>query len=506
MPHSAVTALVILRALCHRVRATLAPLGCPLFLALFCGHAAGASPTLAGCPMFPEDNVWNIAVDALPVDGNSAAYVATIGAAKTAHPDFGTVYDGAPNGVPYDVVHNQPKVDVIFDYADESDPGPYPIPSNATIEGGPSSSGDRHVLIVDGDACKLYEMFAAYPNGDGTWNAGSGAVYDLRSNALRPSTWTSADAAGLPILPGLVRYDEVAAGEIAHALRFTAPQTRSSFLWPARHEASSHAGAEYPPLGQRFRLKASVNIPGFGPNVQVILRALKKYGMLLADNGSSWYLSGAPDPRWSDDELHQIQQLHGSDFEAVDERSLMVDANSARTAAVTPPPTPETVTAVEFYRAAADHYFVTADPVEIGLLDSGAYAGWTRTRQTFAVYAPSASGSTGLSPVCRFYGRPEAGLDSHFYSAFPFECQLLATRFADAWIEESGNVFAVALPDSGDGTCPAGMRPLYRLFNNRTDINHRYTTSQAVQGQMVAAGWVAEGYGPHSVGMCVPGS
>jgi hypothetical protein len=473
---------------------------CALAIATTSGSAAGAAPTLAGCPMFAGDNVWNVAIDALPVDGNSAAYVATIGATKYAHPDFGTVYNGAPNGIPYTVVEgNQARVSVDFDYADESNAGPYPIPPGAPIEGGAQSAGDRHVLVVDRGACLLYELFAAYPNGNGSWHAGSGAVFDLRGYTLRPATWTSADAAGLPILPGLVRYDEVAAGEIAHALRFSAPQTRNAFVWPARHEASNLAGGAYPPMGQRFRLKATVDISTFGPNVQVILRALKKYGMFLADNGSSWYLSGAPDPRWGDDELHQIQQLHGSDFEAVDESSLMIDANSAQVA-----PTAAATVAIEFYRAAADHYFLSSDPAEIAKLDTGYFAGWTRTGQAFSVYAATDSALPNHSPVCRFYGRPEAHLDSHFYSASPAECQAVVDRFGSAWILESADVFAVALPDPVDGTCPGGLLSVYRIYNDRADVNHRYTTSLAIQAQMIAQGWIAEGYGPRAVAMCVP--
>ena len=287
-----------------------------LMLACMCQAAASAILTVR--PMFPPDNVWNVAIDALPVDSNSAAYITTIGAAKTMHADFGTVYNGAPNGIPFIVVPgSQPGVAVSFDYADESDAGPYPVPPDAPIEGGPASSGDRHVLIVDRDGGKLYELFAAYPNPDGSWHAGSGAIFDLNGNALRPAGWTSADAAGLPILPGLVRYEEVVAGEIPHALRFTAPQTRNTFIWPARHKASSLTGTSYPPMGQRFRLKASVDISSFGPNVQVILRALKKYGMILADNGSNWFISGAPDPRWNDDELNTLKGIKGSDFEVV---------------------------------------------------------------------------------------------------------------------------------------------------------------------------------------------
>ncbi len=463
------------------------------------------SATLAVRPLFPSDNVWNVAVDSLPVDPNSNAYVATIGAAKPVHPDFGTVYNGAPNGIPYIVVAgSQPRVAVSFDYADESDPGPYPIPADAPIEGGPQSAGDRHVLIVDRDNCKLYELFAAYPNANGSWHAGSGAIFDICGNALRPATWTSADAAGLPILPGLVRYEEVAAGSIDHALRFTAPQTRNAYVWPARHKASSLAGPSYPPMGQRFRLKASVSIASFAPNVQIILRALKKYGMFLADNGSSWFLSGAPDPRWSDDELHQLSELHGSDFEAVDESSLMVDPNSGRTAGAQIAPPVATVAVVEYYRGDLDHYFMTADGVEIAALVSGRFPGWGRTGQTFAAYNAADLQDPAHSPVCRFYGRPDAGLDSHFYSASPAECRTVAERFSNAWIYESSDVFAVALPDPVDGSCAAGTIPIYRLYNNRADANHRYTASMTVKAQMLQEGWLAEGYGPSAIAMCAP--
>ena len=296
---------------------------------------ANPVPQVAGCAVFPADNVWNTPVDTLPVDSNSAVYIATIGASAPVHADFGSGEwppgSGSPIGIPYvDVGGSQPGVTVTFDYADESDPGPYPIPPDAPIEGGPDSNGDRHVLVVDRDNCVLYELYAAYPQPDGSWQAGSGAIFDLASNALRPDGWTSADAAGLPILPGLVRYDEVAAGEIRHALRFTAPQTRRAHGWPARHDASSLTGGQYPPLGQRFRLRADLDISGYSPQVQVILRALKKYGMFLADNGASWYISGAPDERWDNDILHELAQVHGSDFEAVDESSLLVDPDSGQ--------------------------------------------------------------------------------------------------------------------------------------------------------------------------------
>ena len=291
-----------------------------------------AAPSVpSSCSIFPADNVWNTRIDALPVAVSSQVYVNTIGAAKGVHADFGAgLWDGGPIGIPYTTTVGAP-VAVTFDYADESDPGPYPIPPNPPIEGGPNSDGDRHILILDQTACKLYELYYAWPQTDGSWQAGSGAIFNLRSNALRPDTWTSADAAGLPILAGLVRYDEVAAGAINHALRFTAPQTRKAYVWPARHYASSLTGAQYPPMGQRFRLKASFDISGFSATNQIILAALKTYGMILADNGSSWYLSGAPDERWNNDDLRQLQtRVHGSDFEAVDTSSLMVDPGSGQ--------------------------------------------------------------------------------------------------------------------------------------------------------------------------------
>jgi hypothetical protein len=293
------------------------------------------SPEIAGCAVFPTDNIWNTPVDTLPKDSHSDAYIATIGADNPVHPDFGSgLYEGGPIGLPYVVVPGmQPPVNVSFLYDDESDPGPYPIPPDPPIEGGPDSDGDRHILILDRDHCILYELFNTFPRADGSWRADSGAIFNLNSHALRPAGWTSADAAGLPILPGLVRYDEVASGEIRHALRFTAPQTRRAYIWPARHFASRLTDTRYPPMGQRFRLRASFDISGFAPLVQVILRALKKYGVMLADNGSPWFISGVPDERWDNDVLRQLRRVHGSDFEAVDVSSLMInpDSGQART-------------------------------------------------------------------------------------------------------------------------------------------------------------------------------
>lgn len=277
----------------------------------------GIGADLQGARPFPADNPWNQDISALPVDANSANLIASIGLTTGLHPDFGSA---ATNGIPYDVVPGTQKPEPItFNlYGDESDPGPYPIPANAPIEGGTRSKGDRHVIVIDRDNWILYEMYKATPKRNGAWVAGCGAVFHLSSNALRPAGWTSADAAGLPIFPGLVRFDEtVIHGAINHALRFTAATTRRAYVSPARHFASTNTSADLPPMGMRVRLKASVNISSFAPSVQVILTALKKYGMILADNGSNWYISGAPDSRWNDTTLHTLNQIHGSDFEVV---------------------------------------------------------------------------------------------------------------------------------------------------------------------------------------------
>jgi hypothetical protein len=294
-----------------------------------------SGPSLAGCPMFPANNIWNARVDTLPLDPNSDSYTNTIGAGTALHADFGSgLWNGGPIGIPFIIVPgDQPKVPVTFNYAGESDPGPYPIPANPPIEGGAHSGGDRHVLVLDRGACKLYETWSSYPQPDGSWQAGSGAVYDLRSNALRPDGWTSADAAGLPVLPGLVRYDEISAGAINHAIRFTAEYTRRAYVWPARHFASSNTSTAIPPMGQRFRLKASYVIPPTLPQATyVILRAFKTYGLILADNGSNWYISGVPDERWNNDQLASaFGQVHGHDFEAVNVSGLMANPNSGQT-------------------------------------------------------------------------------------------------------------------------------------------------------------------------------
>ena len=287
----------------------------------------GAGASLHGKQLFPSDNAWNEDISNSPVDPNSDNLIAGMGLTTGLHPDFGTVWNGAPNGIPYVVVSGlQTPIPINFKaFGSQSDPGPYPVPADAPIEGGPNATGDRHVLVIDRDNWKLYEMYRGFPLNNGTsWNADSGAVFDLNSNALRPAGWTSADAAGLPIFPGLVRYDEVfEQQEIKHAIRFTAQITRRAYVAPARHWASTNDSVDRPPMGMRVRLKASVDISTYSPAMQVILRALKKYGMILADNGSNWFISGAPDPRWNDDELNTLKNIKGSQFEVIKMTSIV---------------------------------------------------------------------------------------------------------------------------------------------------------------------------------------
>ncbi len=280
---------------------------------------AGAGTSLGNCQVFPPDNPWNTDISGYEVHPESDTWVDSIGRGDTFHADFGTEYEGAPIGLEFVVVGaGQPLVPVEFvDYPEESDPGPYPIPPDAPVEGGPDADGDRHVLVVDGDACMLYELFYAFPvDGGASWEAASGAVFDLSINDQHPLGYTSADAAGLPIFPGLVRYDEVAAGEVTHAIRFTASDTQNAFVPPARH----HAGDEdpsLPPMGLRLRMKADYDCAGYTAEVQVLCTAFKRYGIILADNGSSWYLTGAHDPRWNDDALRDLGDIPGDAFEAV---------------------------------------------------------------------------------------------------------------------------------------------------------------------------------------------
>ena len=268
-----------------------------------------SAPAASSCTIFPADNPWNTDVSRYPVHARSAAWVSSIGGGNL-HPDFGTPY-----GIPFgEVPAGQPGVRVTFDYDDESDHALYPIPPGAPVENG----SDAHVLVVSRSECRLYELFAAARQGDGSWHAGSGAIFDLRSNALRPDGWTSADAAGLPIFPGLVRYDEVAAGHIDHAIRFTVSETQRGYIHPATHFASSNTDPNVPPMGARFRMKASYDCSWASREVQVICAAMKRYGMFVADNGSDWYVTGAPDPRWDDEALEDVKSIPGDAFEAVE--------------------------------------------------------------------------------------------------------------------------------------------------------------------------------------------
>jgi hypothetical protein len=288
-----------------------APLVLALSAALALSAVAAAPPRVPGapdCPIFPADNPWNQRVDKRPVARNSRRLIERIGASTGLHPDF-----GKPYGIPYVVVGKSTKRSrVSFDYADESDRVGYPIPKNPPIENG----GDRHILMVERDSCKLYELYAAERTGSG-WHAGSGAVWNLRSNKLRPKGWTSADAAGLPILPGLARADEAQRGVIRHALRFTVSETRRAYIHPARHYASSDTDPSLPPMGLRVRLKASFDLSGYPRQARIVLTALKRYGMILADNGSDWFITGAPSPKWDDEQLNAIKRVRGSDLEVV---------------------------------------------------------------------------------------------------------------------------------------------------------------------------------------------
>jgi hypothetical protein len=295
--------------------------GVIVLLTLVASAGAATSPRLPGapkCPLFPASNVWNKRVDKLPLAVNSQAIIRSIGLDVGLHPDFGTVWEGQPNGIPYTIASKKTKrYRVSFDYASESDRGPYPIPAGVKIEAG----SDHHALIVERDRCRLYELYALRKK-SGRWSAGSGAIWNLRSNKLRPSGWTSADAAGLPMLPGLARYDEVARGHINHALRFTVENTRRAFIYPARHFASDQTDPNLPPMGLRVRLRAGFDTSGYPRQVRIILTALRRYGMIVADNGANWYISGAPDRRWNDEALHSIGSVTGADFEVVNTSGL----------------------------------------------------------------------------------------------------------------------------------------------------------------------------------------
>jgi hypothetical protein len=303
--------------------------------------SAGQGASLNGFRPFSSASLWNQDISGAAVDPNSSAIINFIGSSVGMHADFGSgQYQGSNIGIPYSVVSGtQAPVSITFTaYGSESDPGPMPLPGNAPIEGDPNpGNGDRHVLVLDNSNCFLYELFGAAPNGNGSWNAASAAVWDLLSdgNTQRPWTWTSADAAGLPIFPGLVRYDEVAAGQIPHAIRVTLQDSRAAAVLPASHWAANSTSANAPPMGMRMRLKANYDISGFSPQVQVILSAMKKYGLIMADNGSSMYISGAPDSRWDNDALHDLGQVPASAFEVVKMDTVYTASNVPQDAAPT---------------------------------------------------------------------------------------------------------------------------------------------------------------------------
>jgi hypothetical protein len=489
-------------------------------------------------PAFPADNWWNADVSQAPVDPSSAAYIAFIdnGGERHLHPDVGGDAGGTDiYGMPYAVVDGaQPRLAVDFGYDDESDGVDhasgqslpfYPIPAQAItqsrwIEGGAPGNvdqrddSDRHLLIVDCNANALYELYNVfYDVGLGRWQAGSGAYFDMSASVRRPDGWTSADAAGLAIFPGLVRYDEAwndAVADIGHAFRVTVRAT-NGYVYPASHRAGSTAGAL--PMGARLRLKATVN--GADPalrtrdtHVRKIFRAMQKYGLIVADNGSDLFITGTYDTRWDNDILNPaFALLTASDFDVVALGWQPPDAPPDDPPIEPPvlppvqPPVqpPATVSVVEFHYAAFDHYFMTADANEIGILDRGEIAGWVRTGQSFAAYPLTSAAGV---PVCRFYGDTFART-THFYTPLASECAQLQRD--KAWQFE-GTVMRMALP-SADGACGNGTVPLYRLYNDGHggSPNHRYTIDLRVRAMMIAAGWIPEGYGPLGVDACVPG-
>jgi hypothetical protein len=348
------------------------------------GMAVGAGGSLNGFRPFPANNAWNQDISASPVDPNSGSYINFIGTTVPVHPDFGSgQFQGSSIGIPYSVVDSsQSPVNILFNaFGDESDPGPMPIPANANIEGYPNpGTGDRHVLVLDNNNCWLYELYGSSVNADGSWNAGSAAVWDLQSYTQRPLTWTSADAAGLPIFPGLIRYDEAANGQIAHAIRFTLQHSTAAFVQPATHWASNSSAQFAAPMGMRLRLKSNFDISGFSATNQVILKALKQYGMIMADNGSSMYISGAPDDRWDNNDLHNLTTLSASDFEVVALGTVYTSASVPQGSAPT----------ISGFTAS------TANPVSAG---TAVTLSWNATSASYYIVSPQIGAVRGTSTV-----------------------------------------------------------------------------------------------------------
>jgi len=366
--------------------------------------ATGAGASLNGFRPFPASNAWNQDISAAAVDPNSDSYINFIGTTVPLHPDFGSgEYQGSFIGIPYSIVDSsQAPVNILFNaYGDESDPGPMPIPANANIEGYPNpGTGDRHVLVLDNNNCWLYELYGSSVNTDGTWNAASAAVWDLQNYTQRPLTWTSADAAGLSIFPGLVRYDEAASGQIAHAIRFTLQNSVAAFVLPATHWAANSTAQFAAPMGMRLRLKASFDISSFSATNQVILTALKQYGMIMADNGSSMYISGAPDDRWSNDDLHNLTSLTASDFEVVTLGTVYTSANipqgsapniSSFTAGTSNPVSAGTAVTLSWTATGASYYIVSP---QIGAVRGTTAVVAPSTTTTYTLYATNEFGRT----------------------------------------------------------------------------------------------------------------
>ena len=368
------------------------------------GMATGAGASLNGFRPFPASTAWNQDISAAAVDPNSDSYINFIGTTVPLHPDFGSgEYQGSFIGIPYSIVDSsQAPVNILFNaYGDESDPGPMPIPATANIEGYPNpGNGDRHVLVLDNNNCWLYELFGSSVNTDGTWNAASAAVWDLQNYTQRPLTWTSADAAGLPIFPGLVRYDEAASGQIAHAIRFTLQDSVAAFVLPATHWAANSTAQFAAPMGMRLRLKASFDISSYSATNQVILTALKQYGMIMADNGSSMFISGAPDDRWSNDDLHNLTTLTASDFEVVTLGTVYTSANipqgsapsiSSFTAGTSNPVSAGTAVTLSWTATGASYYIVSP---QIGAVRGTTAVVTPSATTTYTLYATNEFGRT----------------------------------------------------------------------------------------------------------------
>ena len=479
-----------------------------------------AGPTVGACAIFPADNYWNTRVDALPVHPSSATWVASVGNASRLHADWGNVLSDN-YGIPFTTVTAaQPLVpiagDPSADYSAESDPGPYPIPPNAPIEGGPASGGDRHVLVVETSNCILYELYNARPvNGGASWTASSFAKWPLGSNVLRPAGWTSADAAGLPIFPGLVRWEEVAAGEIAHAIRFTAVNIwgrdaatgQIMYLWPARHNSGIKTSATYPPMGARFRLKASIDISSFSAATQVILRAFKKYGLVLADGGSNWFFQGVSSTNWPDQVFSELATIPGSSFEVVNTASMQVDPDSARSILPDSLTVSKSGTGIGTVTstpaglncgATCTLGFAPGTSVTLNATPGGGalFAGWSGACAGNGTCAVNVTGAQSVTAIFTANYTGTLATRYRLYSPGTFE-HLYTTDFNEysvlpaccAWIPE-GSIYKLFQGPGMYGGIAAV--PYYRLYNPFS-YQHHWTTDANEYNFLPNVGWVREG-------------